>query len=75
MNGKMVWETAKRECNFINAHEDVIKITSFDEYRVVMRKVTMVIKEAYNIERKRRQTSRKKMSEETMATTQGQDVD
>ena len=57
-------------CNFINAHEDIIKITSFDEYQRVMRKMTMVIKEAHNIERKRRQTSRKKMSEEVTAISQ-----
>ena len=57
-------------CQYINSHSDLIRITSFDEYRVVMRKVTMVIKEAHNIQRKRRQTSRKKMSEEMMATSQ-----
>ena len=25
LNGKYVWETAKRVCNYINAHEDIIK--------------------------------------------------
>mgnify|MGYP004562109361 CR=1 FL=1 len=70
LNGKYVWETAKRVCDFINAHEDTIKITSFKEYRLVMRKVTMVIKEAHNVERKRRQTSREKMGEDATASTQ-----
>ena len=54
LNGKYVWETAKRVCNFVNSHEDLIHITTFGEYRNVMKKVTMVIKEAYNTERKRR---------------------
>ena len=60
LNGKYVWETAKRVCDFINAHEDLIRITTFGEYRVVMKKVMMVIKEAHNVEGKRRQTARKK---------------
>ena len=60
LNGKYVWETAKRVCDFINAHDDIIHITSFGEYRVVMLKVMGVIKEAHNAERKRRRTSRKK---------------
>ena len=46
-------------CNFINAHEDIINIASFGEYREVMKKVMRVIKEAHNTERKRRQTTRK----------------
>ena len=58
LNGKYVWETAKRVCDYINAHEDLICITTFEEYRVVMLKVMMVIKEADNVERKRRLTSR-----------------
>ena len=29
LNGKFVWETAKRMCDFINAHDDLIHITSF----------------------------------------------
>ena len=70
LNGKYVWDIAKRVCEFLNTHEDLIKIGSFGEYRVVMKKVTMVIKEAHNVERKRRQTSRKKMSEEVTAITQ-----
>ena len=65
LNGKYVWETAKRVCNFINAHEDFIKITTFGEYRVVMKKVMMVIKEAHNVERKRRYSARVKRSEES----------
>ena len=44
LNGKYVWETAKRVCNYINAHEDLIHITSFGEYKVVMKKVMMVIR-------------------------------
>ena len=36
LNGIFVWETAKRVCNYINAHEDIIRISSFDEYRDVM---------------------------------------
>ena len=59
-NGKYVWETVKRVCNFINSHDDLISISSFREYRVVMKKVMMVIKEAHLAERKRRQTSREK---------------
>ena len=70
LNGKYVWDTAKRVCEYVNAHEDIIRITSFEEYRLVMRKVTMVIREAHNIERKRRQASRKKTREETTAITQ-----
>ena len=27
LNGKYVWETAKRVCDFINAHEGLIRIT------------------------------------------------
>ena len=29
LNGKMVWETAKRVCDFINAHEDLVQIKHF----------------------------------------------
>ena len=47
-------------CDFINTHEDLIKISTFGEYRIVMRKVSKVIKEAHNRERKRRQTARNK---------------
>ena len=64
LNGKYVWETAKRVCDFINAHEDLIAIATFEEYRVVMKKVMKVTKEAHNIERKR-MASRKKGSGET----------
>lgn len=69
LNGKYVWETAKRVCDYINAHEDLVTITSFGEYRKAMTKVMKDIKEAH-VERKRRRTSRKKMSEE--ATTRKQ---
>ena len=70
LNGKYVWETAKRVCNFINAHHDLIHITSFGEYRVVMKKVMKVIKESALVERKRRQTSRKKKIDEMTTRTQ-----
>ena len=70
LNGKYVWETAKRVWEFINAHEDLIHITTFGEYKEVMKKVMKVIKEAHNVERKRRQTSRKKKEAETKAITQ-----
>ena len=45
LNGKYVWETAKKVCGFINAHEDLIHITTFGEYKEVMKKVMRVIKE------------------------------
>ena len=32
-NGRYIWETAKRVCDFINSHEDLISIASFGEYR------------------------------------------
>ena len=70
LNGKYVWETAKRVCDYINAHEELIIITSLGEYRVVMKKVMRVIKEAHNVERKRRQSSRKKMSDDARTRTQ-----
>ena len=64
LNGKYLWETAKRVCDFINRRDDLIRITTFGEYRQVMLKVMSVIKEAHNVERKRRQTTRKKKCEE-----------
>ena len=64
LNGKYVWETANRVCDFINTHEDLIRITSFGDYRVVMNKIMRVIKEAHIMEKKKRQTSRKKRSDE-----------
>ena len=70
LNGKYVWETAKRVCNFINSHDDIISISSFGEYRNVMKKVMKVIKEAHLVERKRRQTSRKKRALDKTTTTQ-----
>ena len=57
-------------CDFINAHEDIIRITTFGEYREVMQQAMRVIKETHSIERKRRQTSRKKKSDETAARKQ-----
>ena len=70
LSGKYVWETAKRVCNYINAHEELIQIKSFGEYRIVMKKVMKVIKEAHLVERKRRQTTRKKSVEEATKRTQ-----
>ena len=69
-NGKYVWETAKRVCDFINANEDIIRITTFGEYREVMLKVVKIIREAHNIGRKRRQTAKKRRNEETTKRTQ-----
>ena len=69
-NGKYVWETAKRVCDYIDAHDDLITITSFGEYRGVMKKVMGVIKEAHIVERKRRQTSRKKKADDAKERTQ-----
>ena len=70
MNSKYGWKTAKRVCDFINAHEDLINITTFGEYRDVMKKVMRVIKEADITEKKRRQTVQKKKSDETNTRTQ-----
>ena len=70
LNGKYVWETAKRVCDFINAHEDLIQIATFGEYKKVMKKVMSVIKEAHNVERKRRQVARKNQSEKSSKTIQ-----
>ena len=76
MNGKYVWETAKRVCDFINAHEDIITITTFGEYRDVMRKVIKAIKEAHTVERRGRQTSMQKESRENQGhDTAGQVAD
>ena len=66
MSGKL----PKRVCDFINAHEDLITITSFGEYREVMRKVMKVIKEAHNVERKRRQTASKRNGDDVKERTQ-----
>ena len=69
LNGKYVWQTAKRVCDFINTHDDLIKIASLGGYRTVMKKLMKVIREAHNAERKGRQTGRKnKRDEERMKT-------
>ena len=68
--GKYVLETAKRVCDFINAHEDLIHISSFGEYRVVVKKIMAVIKEAHNVERKRRQTASKTNGDESKVRIQ-----
>ena len=70
LNGKCVWETAKRVCDFIAAHVDLIAITSFGEYRKVMLKVMKVIREARNVERKRRHAGRKNRGEDVSKRTQ-----
>ena len=70
LNSKYVWETAKRVCDYINAHEDIITISSFGEYEVVMKKGMKVIKDAHLVERKRRQTAREEKSEEAVKRTQ-----
>ena len=56
-------------CEYINTHEELIHITTFQEYRDVMRKVMKIIKEEHNLERKRRHISKKK-SEEAKERTQ-----
>ena len=45
-------------------------ITSFSEYRVVMKKVMRVIKEAHNVEKKRRQSFRNKKTDEWISRKQ-----
>ena len=70
LHGKCVLETAKRVCDFINTRDDIINITTFREYREVMLKVMKVIREAHNVEKKRRQTSRKKRSDGMNVRTQ-----
>ena len=70
LNGKFVWETAKRVCDFIDAREGLIRITTFREYRVVMLKVMKVIKEASLVERKRRRTTRNVNRDEINRRTQ-----
>ena len=57
-------------CDYINAHEKLIQIVTFSECRVEMKKVMVVIKEVHNVERKRRQTARKRKSEEVVSLTQ-----
>ena len=70
LNGKYVWETAKRVCDFISSHDELVHIATFDEYRNVMRNVMGVIKEAHNTERKRRWTAKKERNEERRTRTQ-----
>ena len=31
LNGKYVWETAKRDCEYINTHEELLRIVTFQE--------------------------------------------
>ena len=62
LNGKYVWETARRVCDFVDTHDVPIRITTFGECRGVIGKVTRVVIEAHNVENKRKRTARKKMS-------------
>ena len=52
-NGKCVWDSAKGLCDLINTHDDLVRITSFREYREAMNRVMMVIKEAHNREKQK----------------------
>ena len=70
LKGKSDRETAKRVCEFISTHEDLIHITTFGEYRVEMLKVKLVIRETHNAERKRRHTSRKEKIDVITVRTQ-----
>ena len=56
-------------CDYIAVHEDIILISTFVENRVVMRKMTRVIREAHLVERKRRQTSRMKRMDKSKTRT------
>ena len=60
----------QNECVTSSTHEDLVNITTFGQYRKVMGKVMRVIREAYNVEKKRRQTARKKRGDEAMKRTQ-----
>ena len=62
LNANYIWETSKRVCDFINAHEVITHITSFGEYREVLKKAMRVIKEANNVERKRWHTKKRMIS-------------
>ena len=60
----------QNECVTSSTHEDLVNITTFEEYRKVMVNVMKVIREAHNVEKKRRQTARKKRGDEAMKRTQ-----
>ena len=72
LNGKFVWDTAERACDFINVHYDQIHNTTFSEYIVVM-KVMMGFKEAHNVEGERveQQGRREMMMRMNDAKSQG----
>ena len=57
-------------CETINTDEELIHITSFSEYRDVMRKAMKAIKEAHNTQMKRRQAGKKKMNEDSRTRKQ-----
>ena len=65
MNGKYEFETAKCVCDFIDIFEVIINIETIGEYRDVMRKVMKAIKEAHNVQKKRRETTCREKSYET----------
>ena len=69
-NGECVWAATKRVCDIINAHEDIIHFETFSQYKCVMKKAMMVIRESFNVERKRRQTSLKKRTDDSKTRTQ-----
>ena len=69
LNGKYVLETAKRVCDFISSHDELINITTFGEYRNVMKNVMSVMKETHNTERKRRWAVKNEKSEERRTRT------
>ena len=52
-------------CDFIDIFEVIITIETIGEYRDVMRKVMKAIKEAHNVQKKRRETTCREKSYET----------
>ena len=57
-------------CDFINAHEVLIPITTFGDYKVVMLKAMKVIGEANLDEMKRRRRTRKEKCDNATAIIQ-----
>ena len=68
LNGKYAWETAKRVRDFIASHDELIHITTFVEYRKVMKRGMSVTKEAHNTERERKWTANEKSEERRTRT-------
>ena len=75
LNGKYVWEAAKSVCEFISSHHDLIHITTFGEYRVVMLKVMRVIKEAQFREKTAADLEKEKDRRDNGENTKDQSVD